>query len=154
MGSAGALPPAILPLRNSLVFLSSKLVWSEFKATLTRNGKTNYQTLTFLLVSALLNIEKTTKLRNFFCWKFPRNSQGTFSKKNKRNLLKMTPKKSLKLYFWSWIFKNLSGEKKAHYLLNLIYTMFYWVTTQSAFTCSKLTIEALEQGVKYVRSQQ
>ena len=25
-------------------------------------------------------------------------------------------------------------------------------TTQSAFTCSKLTIETLEQGVKYVQS--
>ena len=26
------------------------------------------------------------------------------------------------------------------------------ITTQSAFTCSKLTIETLEQGMKYVRS--
>ena len=26
------------------------------------------------------------------------------------------------------------------------------VTTQAAFTCSKLTIETLEQGVKYVQS--
>ena len=26
------------------------------------------------------------------------------------------------------------------------------VTTQVAFTCSKLTIETLEQGVKYVQS--
>ena len=27
-------------------------------------------------------------------------------------------------------------------------------TTQSTFTCSKLTIETLEQGVRYVLSQQ
>ena len=26
------------------------------------------------------------------------------------------------------------------------------ITTQPAFTCSKLTIETLEQGVKYVQS--
>ena len=28
----------------------------------------------------------------------------------------------------------------------------YIVSTQPAFTCSKLTIETLEQGVKYVQS--
>ena len=27
-----------------------------------------------------------------------------------------------------------------------------WVATQPAITCSKLTIETLEQGVKYVQS--
>ena len=34
---------------------------------------------------------------------------------------------------------------------------FYWpgeVYSQPAFTCSKLTIETLEQGMKYVQSQQ
>ena len=28
----------------------------------------------------------------------------------------------------------------------------FWYTSQPAFTCSKLTIETLEQGVKYVQS--
>ena len=28
----------------------------------------------------------------------------------------------------------------------------WYVATQSAFTCSKLAIETLEQGVKYVQS--
>ena len=28
----------------------------------------------------------------------------------------------------------------------------FWIVTNSAFTCSKLTIETLEQGVKYVQS--
>ena len=39
------------------------------------------------------------------------------------------------------------------------YTISYWdtfrsrgITTQSAFTFSKLTIETLEQGVKYVQN--
>ena len=31
-------------------------------------------------------------------------------------------------------------------------TIFISEQTQSAFTCSKLTIETLEQGVKYVQS--
>ena len=30
----------------------------------------------------------------------------------------------------------------------------YQITTQQAFTCSKLTIETLEQGMKYVQSWQ
>ena len=37
----------------------------------------------------------------------------------------------------------------------IIYTVRYivvWVTAQLAITCSKLTIEALEQDVKYVQS--
>ena len=29
----------------------------------------------------------------------------------------------------------------------------YYVLTQSVYTCSKLTVETLEQGVKYVQSQ-
>ena len=36
-----------------------------------------------------------------------------------------------------------------------VYAVFrlpFRVTTQPAFTCSKLTIETLEQGVKYVQS--
>ena len=35
-------------------------------------------------------------------------------------------------------------------MFNQIY--FDKITTQPAFTCSKLTIETLEQGVKYVQS--
>ena len=35
----------------------------------------------------------------------------------------------------------------------MFYTVcFYCIPTQPAFTCSKLTIETLEQGVKYVQS--
>ena len=34
--------------------------------------------------------------------------------------------------------------------VNLMFTFF--ILTQPAFTCSKLTIEKLEQGVKYVKS--
>ena len=30
--------------------------------------------------------------------------------------------------------------------------LYFYVLTQPAFTCSKLTIETLEQGVKYVQS--
>ena len=30
--------------------------------------------------------------------------------------------------------------------------IFFRIAAQSAFTCSKLTIETLEQGVKYVQS--
>ena len=33
-----------------------------------------------------------------------------------------------------------------------MFLMKYKYITQSVFTCSKLTIEALEQGVKYVQS--
>ena len=33
-----------------------------------------------------------------------------------------------------------------------IFTQITLACTQSAFTCSKLTIETLEQGVKYVRN--
>ena len=35
-----------------------------------------------------------------------------------------------------------------------IYTVSYHEYTQLAFTCSKLTLEALEQSVKYVQSYQ
>ena len=38
-------------------------------------------------------------------------------------------------------------------IINKIKLKFYHVvTSQPAFTCSKLTIETLEQGVKYVQS--
>ena len=37
-------------------------------------------------------------------------------------------------------------------LFEKIVAVFYSIATQSAFTCSKLTIETLEQGVKYVQS--
>ena len=34
----------------------------------------------------------------------------------------------------------------------LFFHIYLWVRSQTAFTCSKLTIEALEKGVKYVQS--
>ena len=37
-------------------------------------------------------------------------------------------------------------------LFEKIVAVFYSIATQSVFTCSKLTIETLEQGVKYVQS--
>ena len=39
-------------------------------------------------------------------------------------------------------------------LLSIFYVTLFWsnVVTQPAFTCSNLTIETLEQGVKYVQS--
>ena len=59
----------------------------------------------------------------------------------------------------------LNFKKKLYFVLN-IFTFFFYEftnfkmyaieyhgeTSQSAITCSKLTREALEQGVKYVRS--
>ena len=45
-------------------------------------------------------------------------------------------KDTLKVYFWQ---RNI-----------LLYTTT--LNTQPAFTCSKLTLETLEQGVKYVQS--
>ena len=36
----------------------------------------------------------------------------------------------------------------------LLINWLYAYTPQPAFTCSKLTLETLEQGVKYVQSQQ
>ena len=46
--------------------------------------------------------------------------------------------------------RNLSFSENCAYLLNGRSLML----TRSAFTCSKLIIETLEQGVKYVQSQQ
>ena len=42
-------------------------------------------------------------------------------------------------------------QSKKYFLMIIIY---FWLLkhTQSAFTCSKLTVEALEQGVKHVQS--
>ena len=37
------------------------------------------------------------------------------------------------------------------YILNTLFNAL-WRVTQPTFTCSKLTIETLEQGVKYVQS--
>ena len=51
---------------------------------------------------------------------------------------------SFKVTSWLWVdFTQFSG-------VSVIY--FEHIIDQSAFTCSKLTIETLEQGVKYLQS--
>ena len=46
----------------------------------------------------------------------------------------------------------LSNLRHQYIISYYIITLIITVRTQPAFTCSKLTIEALEQGVKYVQS--
>ena len=56
-------------------------------------------------------------------------------------------------------FQNFSNQteclwSQSHFICGIIAApiSFKVVSTQPAFTCSKLTIETLEQGVKYVQS--
>ena len=48
--------------------------------------------------------------------------------------------------------KNFFSELRKDQFWDLCYLASILMTFQSAFTCSKLTIETLEQGVKYVQS--
>ena len=72
-----------------------------------------------------------------------------------------------KLDICLWVFNNLNKLQKFNPLLLLVncfkvfssslFLVFsleqlFYRTSQPAFTCSKLTIEILEQGVKYVQS--
>ena len=57
--------------------------------------------------------------------------------------------------FWCFIieFEQVNvGRSMFLRTLSIFILMGAKVTTQSVFTCSKLTVETLEQGVKYVQS--
>ena len=75
------------------------------------------------------------------------NGGSTFSKKaNLVNfLIEMRGEKKSK--FASFVF-----SQDQHLVLNLKFSNLNILLTQRAFTCSKSTIETLEQGVKYVQS--
>ena len=70
-----------------------------------------------------------------------------------RKPLEPIDKRSMKRKNWIWPTKF-----SEHFLLEMSHlvtcsTSMKWkVTSQPAFTCSKLTIETLEEGVKYVQS--
>ena len=49
--------------------------------------------------------------------------------------------------------KTIPFGGNAPYFRFMSYFLSYRLSTQPAFPCSKLTIETLEQGVKYVQSQ-
>ena len=48
-----------------------------------------------------------------------------------------------------WAKQKITPHEKTPYL-----NIFYAVNTQPVFTCSKLAVEKLEQGVKYVQNWQ
>ena len=68
--------------------------------------------------------------------------------KIKTLIFKPMRKLVLEIWLWALILKNRSEPWKNDYLENV-----NWIEkhTQPAFTCSKLTEETLEQGVKYVQ---
>ena len=54
---------------------------------------------------------------------------------------------------WKWSFFKIIADLKALHSISWVKSpVFELETTQPAFTCSKLTIETLEQGVKYVQN--
>ena len=57
------------------------------------------------------------------------------------------PKKIVTQHSEYWLpFKNLKLKGKSEFW------SIFWGDSQSEFTCSKLAIETLEEGVKYVQS--
>ena len=58
----------------------------------------------------------------------------------------------LSLKIKSLNFCNLIPKVVFHFEPTPIYQVVYSMLSQPAITCSKLTIETLEQGVKYVQS--
>ena len=54
-----------------------------------------------------------------------------------------------------WFFKSFQSQNVILFLFFIIkYLYLFMLLAQAAITYSKLTIETLEQGVKYVQSQQ
>ena len=51
-----------------------------------------------------------------------------------------------------WLLQNNALNNLSNATLSNLTQPQYMVSTQRAFTCSKLTIETLEEGVKYVKS--
>ena len=102
-------------------------------------------------MSAPLSEKKGALIRgrrslNISCQKGGNNSREAFFRVN--TVLKQSWKLQICFKF-VWLFNGLQTQKK----LSQIWQKYYenaW--TQSAFTYSKLTIEKLEQGVKYVQS--
>ena len=56
------------------------------------------------------------------------------------------------LYVWSKVLLCKENIQKQKFVKKVWWSSSLKHTTQPAFTCSKLTIEKLEQGVKYVQS--
>ena len=56
------------------------------------------------------------------------------------------------LYVWSKVLLCKENIQKQKFVKKVWWSSSLKDTTQPAFTCSKLTIETLEQGVKYVQS--
>ena len=57
-------------------------------------------------------------------------------------------------HFYTPGFLTFSNGIEMEYCTEMGWIIMSSVPNQSAFTCSKLTIETLEQGVKYVQSLQ
>ena len=56
------------------------------------------------------------------------------------------------IFFFKNQAENKAGRPVRDTFLFLLKQKLSFTISQSAFTCSKLTIETLEQGVKYVQS--
>ena len=66
MGSAGALPPAILPLRNSLVFLSSKFGMKRIQSYSYKKRKNKLPNTHIFVGFSTIKHRKNYKIEEFF----------------------------------------------------------------------------------------
>ena len=92
------------------------------------------------------------ELNTFECDKI---LNGFVNSKSKQRSLEQIKKGDRNYCLLTWIFFKHHVCKIHDYLINMtkgIDGSVMQVFTQPAFTCSKLTIETLEQGVKYVQS--